>query len=83
MTTALCTEKCWTRVHCDTHGIDMPPAGRSEPDNMPTCEHQHTAANTCHLWDRHDSSRVYTDRPGWEAHVAQCDECRPDTEEEA
>lgn len=72
---APCTEKCWTRVHCEEHGIDMPPAGRSGPDDMPTCEHQHTPANTCHLWGTHDASRHYTDPAGWEAHLDVCGLC--------
>ncbi len=73
-----CTAKCWTRVRCEVHGIHMPPAGRSEPDDMPTCDHQHERVNTCHLWGPHDSSRAYTDRPGWEAHVDDCPDCHED-----
>lgn len=33
-----------------------------------------------HLWHEHDSTRLYTDPEGWDAHVAGCAQCRGDDE---
>lgn len=75
-----CTEKCWTKVPCPECGRLMPPAGRSVPMATPPChcseKYVHTKINTCHLWNRHDSSRVYTDPEGWKQHVEECEACR-------
>lgn len=73
-----CSEKCWTPVVCEVCSIEMPPAGRSASDTYMTCAHQHGVTNTRHLWDRHDSSRSYTDPEGWEMHVDECQRCRVD-----
>ncbi|KIA73461.1 hypothetical protein ANMWB30_23880 [Arthrobacter sp. MWB30] len=73
-----CTEKCWAPVEC-SHGYRMPPAGRSIAPEAYThdCEESQTARNTRHLFDEHDSTRWYTDKPGWKAHEDSCGECNP------
>lgn len=74
-----CTEKCWTPVPCPGCGMNMAPSGRSAPMGTECgCseKYKHTKINTRHLWNRHDSTRAYTDKAGWEAHLAECERCR-------
>lgn len=76
----ICTEACWTPVRCSTCGRTLPPRGRSAPLEMYTgacCEAQrYSDDHKRHLWDEHDSTRIYTDPVGWEAHVKQCKSCQ-------
>jgi len=38
--------------------------------------------NPRHLWNEHDSTRIYTDPAGWDDHEATCKECKPDEEDD-
>jgi len=76
-----CTEKCWTPVPCPQCGRSMPPSGRSAPlGSQCLCseEFQHSKINTRHLWNQHDSTRVFTDELGWAAHITDCKDCFED-----
>ena len=71
-----CTPKCWTPVKC-SHGHPMTPAGRSAPMSMYICcEEYMTAANPRHLWDQHDDERWRFDPMGRASHLAVCNRCR-------
>ncbi|MCC7061049.1 MAG: hypothetical protein IT508_12535 [Burkholderiaceae bacterium] len=75
----VCTEACWTPVECPTCGRKLTPRGRSAPlECFSDCceEHKNSTLNRRHLWDEHDSTRIYTDPVGWEAHVKQCKSCQ-------
>lgn len=76
----LCSEKCWTPVVCPDHGDRMYPFGRSAGYEAYYCcdNYADPQINPRHLWDEHDSTRWYTDKEGWNAHEASCDQCRGD-----
>jgi hypothetical protein len=77
-----CTEKCWEATECPDHGHSMTPFGRSAPVEMFQCcdNRFNPQINPRHLWDKHDSTRWYTDPDGWNAHASECD--RDDCERE-
>ena len=77
-----CTEKCWTPARCPDHGDSMTPFGRSAPIGMWQCcdNYAKSAINPRHLWDAHDSTRIYTDPAGWAEHEAGCAHCLGDTQ---
>lgn len=76
-----CTEKCWTPIRCEAHGLAMNPWGRSVPLGYGhDCDYQ--GDNTRHLFDVHDSDRYYFDRAGWDAHYEACELCNPKDEAE-
>lgn len=76
----VCGPSCWEAVKCPVCGSDLPPRGRSvalaaTPSEC-CMEHRNLAdLNPRHLWDEHDSTRVYTDPEGWKAHVDACETC--------
>lgn len=75
---SVCTDKCWTPIKCPDCGCSMPPAGRSAPfGSQCACSenYQHTAINTRHLWNEHDSDRIYRDPEGWAEHLKNCVLC--------
>jgi hypothetical protein len=53
----------------------MNPFGRSAPLSLYVCceNYAKLEINLRHLWDEHDSTRVFTDRVGWDAHASECD----------
>lgn len=82
--TPICTPACWTPVRCPEHGDDMPPFGRSAPIEYPHCcdRYADSALNRRHLWNEHDSTRIYTDPEGWRQHVAGCSACAGEGDDE-
>lgn len=75
---AICGPACWTPVLCPVHQSRMQPRGRSAGlYAYPCCyNHQDPIANPRHLWDEHDSTRIYTDPVGWQQHLDICIACR-------
>lgn len=75
-----CFAPCWTPKPCPDHGDSMPPFGRSAPLNMHICceNYAKSALNPRHLWDEHDSTRIYTDPEGWRLHELNCERCKGD-----
>jgi len=80
----VCGPKCWTRVPCPDHGNGMNPLGRSAPIGFYDCceNYAKSEINPRHLWDKHDSSRYYTDPLGWADHEKNCEECSPEEDDE-
>lgn len=79
-----CTPACWTPVRCPLHGVEMPPGGVSLPQGVVRCcDRVYDArVNPRHLWDEHDSNRLYADPDGWRQHVAGCAVCRQDGDDQ-
>jgi len=80
----VCGPKCWTPVPCPDHGDDMKPVGRSVPMGVLICCENYVLAtiNPRHLWNEHDSDRVYSDPRGWADHEKNCEECSPEEDDD-
>ena len=77
-----CGPACWTSVDCAVCGRIKAPSGRSMPAEMVRCDDDcpgyRQDPKPPHLWDVHDSSRVYNDPSGWAEHAATCYRCKPE-----
>ena len=75
-----CTPECWTETECQVCHLPQAPRGRSVA--------LIAAAGYCysdcpgwvtvrrHLWDVHDSTRLYNDPQGWADHLNACQTCQ-------